>query len=394
MPGSLDSTGLTIPTLSELVAEAQQAIKDGIDQDLDVEEESELGEIIGAFSGQLAEAYELIQAGFNAQSPSSGSGFGLDQVSEVTGSYRSPATKSVKFLDLNLDAGTYPIGTLIVHVTGRPDARFANASGVTSPGGVVAAVRMEAEETGPVLAYSNTLLVIAEAVTGFNSVDDDPDDALLGILEESDTALRVKRVQEIYRRGSTSVNAIAADLLTVEGVTFATVLENDTLVTDGNGQPGKSVQAVVLGGTDQSLRDQLLLSKAAGIQAFGVVSGTAVDSAGNSHTIAFTRPTGIPITTDIAYSYLTSVFPSAAAANAAVKAALMAESANQAVGMDVVTTRYIKAVMNVVGIVDCAPQWSSGGAPSPSNYVIGPLQLAALIEAQIFPVPTPVGGYP
>lgn len=380
-----------------MVAEVQQELRDTIDQELNVEEESELGQIIGSFCGQLGEAYELIQEGFNAQSASSGSGFALDQTSEITATYRNPATFSVDFLDLDLNAGTYAPGTLIVHVTGQPDVRFANSAEVTSPGGVVSAVRMESEEAGPVRAVAGTLTTIAETVVGFNAVAADPDDATIGALEESDTELRIRRVTELYRRGSTSVSAIAQDTRQVLDVVTCTVLENDTMSTNGDGLPPKSIEAVVQGGDAQDIRDQILASKAAGIQAYGSVSGTATDAEGNVHTIAFSRPTDVPIDMQVTFQYLTGTYPDTTTAEDAAKEAIKESfDAYQKVGRDVTPRRYNTPLFLLPGTVNARVLARKGVSAfdDAADITIAARELATLDLADISVTATALDGAP
>jgi len=376
VPNVLDQYGLQIKTFDEITSEIKQAWKDGISQELDVEDESELGQIADAVSVQLREALELIQAGYNSQDPAQGSGFGQNQVASVTGTIRAAATYSVDFLDLSLNAGTYAPGTLIVYVSGQPDVRFANKYSVTSPGGTVAAVEMWAETAGRVRAPAGTLTTIAETVTGFNSVVSDPSDATVGSPAESDTALRLRRVDEIYRRGSTNANAIRADLITLTGVTYCAVLENDTDATDANGLPPHSVECIVDGtATAAAIRAQIYASKAVGIQAYGTSSGTITDSSGNAQTIAYSTPTLVPVTLLSAFTYLSNVWASAADAQTAVQDAIADAFASwQLVGRDVLYRRLVSAALAVPGVVDCAVLVNGSAA----NFVIAVRERATI----------------
>ncbi len=396
MPNTLDSTGLTIKTLDEIQADITTSLKDGIAQELDCEEESPLGQVIGAFSAQLREALELIQAGFTAQDPAGASGTGLQYVARITGTERAAATRSETPCSVVLAAGTYNAGTLIAYVTGQPETRFRNKEAITTAGGTVTGQIFESEETGPIVANSGTLIVIAETVAGWTSVTNTAD-ATLGALEESDAALRLRRVEEIYRRGSTSVEAIQADVLDVEGVTYATVLENDTDATDGNGLPPHSVEVVVLGGSNADLREAIFNAKAGGIQAYGTSTGTHTDTMGNSHTIAFSLPDEIAFGVSFTGTYLTSVFPTALAAETAILDALLAKAATQLVGRDVIYNSYLGVAVNVPGIVDGAMQLETYSPPVggiTTNIVIGVREYATLDAGNISLFITEVGGYP
>lgn len=386
MPNTLDATGLTIKTLDEMIGEVQAYLRDNISQQLDVEEESALGQITAAYLAQLREALELFQAGFAAQDPAQGSGFGLSQTASLIGTIRNPATYSVDYLDLGLSAGTYPAGTLIVSVSGQPTVRFQNAATVISPGGTVTGVKMVSQTSGPVRANSGTLTVIAQTVTGFNSVVSDPADASLGALEESDTALRIRRVAEIYRRGSTSTNAIRADVLVVPGVTSVTVTENSSDTTV-NGIPPHSFETLVLGGDNQAVAQAIYDSKSAGIQPYGTSVATVVDSSGGAQTVGYTRPTPISFGVTFTGTYLATQYATDADAKAAIAAAIVAKYATtiegSGVGKDVIWGAYVAAVFACPGVVDGAVQIADFSTTGTTNITIASREYAVLDEGYV-----------
>jgi uncharacterized phage protein gp47/JayE len=144
------------------------------------------------------------------------------------------------------------------------------------------------------VADAGTLTVIETAQAGWNSVTNAAD-ATLGSLVESDEDLRLRREVELRRAGAAAVDAIEADLSAVTGVTSVRVFRNVTDVTDGDGMPPHSVEALVLGGDDNAVAQAVWDNVAGGIQAYGEDFGTAVDRDSVPHTVAFTRPTETPL---------------------------------------------------------------------------------------------------
>jgi uncharacterized phage protein gp47/JayE len=252
----------------------------------------------------------------------------------------------------------------------------------------------EAEETGPVRADSGTLTVIAETVAGFTS-GTNALDAELGSEDEVDSVYRRRQVDELARPGSTTVDAIRTDLLDVAGVTYATVYENETDVTDGNGVPPHSIEAVVVGADDEVVRLAVFRAKAAGIRAYGTNSGTVSDSQGNSHTIAFSRQTDIPVYVSVTLTYLDGIYPG----DTAVKQAIVDwADANQGVGHDVLRARLFERfyVAGAGGLVNIT-SLTLGTAPSPvstSDIVIGVRQRATFDTSRIVITSSAVGGPP
>lgn len=395
MPYVLDSTGLEIKTLDEIRASIKARLLANIDTGLDVSEESPLGEIVDTIADEVRQVAELVQEGFASQDAGSGSGFGLTQVSALTGAVRSGATFSQVLATVTLAAGTYPAGTLVAHPVGEPANRFANDATIVAPGGALAGQLFVAEEAGPVRALAGTLTVIAEVVSGFTSITN-PLDATLGALAESDTALRTRRVTELYRRGSTSPDAIRADLLAVDGVTSVQVDFNDTDSTVGALTP-HSLRAVVVGGTDADVALALWNAKAAGIATIGATAVSILDGQGNSQVVNIQRPTTLTVYLDITILGDATVWSNTTDLSTAVKAAIVEwADANLGVGKDVILYRLAKEVgVAVPGIID-AHTLEIGTAPSPSstaNLAVSSTQIADLDTSRITVTAT-LGAWP
>lgn len=165
-------------------------------------------------------------------------------------------------------------------------------------------VEATATENGPLVATAGDLTVIVTPVVGWTGAIN-VDDADLGTNVDTDEELRIRREQELSGGGTATPDAIRAALLkNVDDIESASILFNPGDTTDGDGLPPHSVEAIVVGGTDQAVRDVLLAyCVAAGIRTYGSTSGTAEDSEGTSHTIYFTRPAEIRIYADATVEY-------------------------------------------------------------------------------------------
>lgn len=371
----IDDTGLEAKSIETIVDEVSQEQIDQISDSLDVSPPSPLGQMNASIADQLAALWELAQEAVAAQKPAEASGQHLTDVAELTGTLRTGATYSQVLCSCTLTAGTYAAGTLIAHTTSDPTARFANVDEIVSPGGVNTGLLFQAEDTGPVRANADTLTVIAESVAGWSAITN-PEDASLGALIESDTALRVRRATELARTGSATADAVRVDVADVEGVTYCVVLENDTDDVDANGQDPHSLQVVVEGGDDQEVADAIWASKAGGIAAFGTSTETVTDDMGYSHSVSFTRPSTIDVYLDIELSCDADTYPG----DSALKTALAEwADANHTIGADVVRSRLIGFLFaEVAGLIDVTVLdiGTTNGGEVSSNLVIGPLARA------------------
>lgn len=222
-------------------------------------------------------------------------------------------------------------------------------------------VDCEAESTGPVTAVTQTLSVIETPIAGLNSTRN-PEDAILGRNTETDLELRSRRSRTLQVAGAGTVEAIRSRLLNLAGVTDVIVFENDSLVTDERGLPAKSFETVIKGGDAQEIVDLLWSIKPAGIQTYGNLNGTIVDSQGVSRVIYYSRPTLVPIYLEVDLT-VNSDFPVTGAA--AAETALVEQGNLFGIGNDVIVIpKLIYALNGINGIEDVVIR--IGTAPSPT----------------------------
>lgn len=112
---------------------------------------------------------------------------------------------------------------------------------------------------------------------------------------ESDAALRTRRAASIRVAGTAAIDAIRARLQQyVPDISQAFVFENDSDTVDSAGRPPHSIHCVVSGPVTAQFKADvasvIFASKAGGIQTFGAISETVLDSQGESHTINFDYP--------------------------------------------------------------------------------------------------------
>jgi uncharacterized phage protein gp47/JayE len=386
----LTPTGIEISTLEEIQNEINALLYANVSSELDLTANSLDGEFVGAVSSQARRLHELALALHSSRSPSQAEGEALDAICEITGTYRNAATYSLVACTVTISSGTHAPGTLIAHPVGAPDRRFSNTAEISATGSYV----FQAEVTGPQRADAGTLTVIAESVAGFDAITN-PADADLGAVVENDTSLRRRRALELARPGSTTVDAIRADVLDVSDVTLCTVYENDLDVTNGDGIPAHSIEAVVLGGTDAAVRAAVFGAKAAGIRAYGSNSGTVTDTQGNVHTVAFSRPTNVNIWVSATLTYISGLYPG----DAAIKSAI-ADWADSflSVGNDVLRARLFGEfyVAGSGGIVNIS-SLTLGTSASPvgtSDLVMTVRQLARFDTSRIVITSSAVAGPP
>jgi len=252
----------------------------------------------------------------------------------------------------------------------------------TTAGVAQATVRVEAETSGPVAAPTGLLTVIETPVTGLTSTLN-LTDAIVGVNAETDAEFRLRRISELAQSGAATLPAIRTKLKQVTDVNEVVVFENTTLTTDGDGRPPKSIQVFVDGGEDQDIGEALWEVKPGGIQTFGDVDVTLIDSQGLSQTVYFNRPTPVNIWVEVDVD-ANDEYP--VDGDDQIVAAILAYATTLVVGQDVlVYPKLLPAIVdNVAGIEDI--EIRIGIAMNPTlddNVVVEANEIAKFDSARI-----------
>lgn len=227
------------------------------------------------------------------------------------------------------------------------------------PTKATAATTAEATVVGPITASSNTVITLVSAVTGIDSTTNTVA-YVVGRETETDEDFRARILVSQQISGTATVPAIEDAVANVAGVSSSKVFENRTLVTDGDGRPGKSFETIVVGGTDTAVSQKIYDTKPAGIETFGTTNSetvldsqgnTAKDSDGSDVLILFTRPTAIDLGFRVTYSkYDEETFPTDG--EQGIKDAVLAFTQTLGVDVDVIPSRYFGPIYLAVEGID------------------------------------------
>ena len=392
----LTPSGWLAATGAAILALVEQDELASIDPALNLSPVQPLGQLNGVFTATPTNIWAIVGQIYAAMDPDIASGVQLDNLCALTGCVRKAATKTLVTCNANLDAGTYNAGTLVANVAGFPQFTFVNRDAIVSPGGLVSGVVWISTQTGPIAANTSTLTVITNPVSGWNSITN-PVAGTVGADVESDAALRLRRATLLVASGGCTVDSLRTALLQVENVIQAHVLDNNSLVTDGNGQPAKSIQPVVW---DNSLASNAAIAQAiwnakpAGILTYGTTTATATDSQGQAHGVQFTRiagPNGIlRIYVAIQIAALVKTFPSngVSLVQNAIAALTQTPSDDGYVilpGVSLFPGQFWNAALTVTGVTDIL-SLTFDGNPVPVNtgkFIVTPFQIATIAPADV-----------
>ena len=341
-------------------------------------------EFLGIFSDRVAALWELGQAVDAASDPNQAEGTHLVAICAYTGTEKDGPAPSTVTATVNLDAGFTLAAGSRAAVNGNPDAIFETVADVTNADGAPAdvEVEMQAIEDGPIPAPAGLLTERVSTVSGWNSVTN-ATAATLGRLEEGDTALRIKRDQELAGPGGSSDPGLEADLRKVEGVSFVRVYSNRTMATNADGVPAKSFEVVIVGGADADIAATIWREHPSGISSHGTTTVNHIDEAGKTQAMKFTRPT--TVTLHVAFDLY--VRGSEYEGDGEVQTAAETYAAGKySVGNDAIVAQLDAVALGVGGVVDKKSPTKLDTIDAPvatTNKTIGSREIASIVVANI-----------
>lgn len=201
---------------------------------------------------------------------------------------------------------------------------------------------------------------------------------------ESDVELRLRHATASRATGSATVKAIRARLLAeVPGVIAVSVYENRSMYVV-NSMPAHSFEAVVQGGFDQLVANNIWANKPAGIETYGNTTASVTDDNGEVQPVHFSRPVSkyLWVRVTVAALYPEEDLPPDTAQ--AIKNAVVSSAGSLTVGEDVITQRFIGpiyAATSGIGLLTVETAITASPSDTPTytttNKAIGRSELAS-----------------
>lgn len=390
----LTDQGLVVKSRAVIRDDFDKVLRRAFGNSMNLSDGSVLGQLVAIFSDRLGEVWELLETINSSQDPDKATAALLDALCLITGTTRPLATKSTAVITFTGIAGTVipALSEFEAATTLKNFATIDSATLVTVPlwslandyfigdrvssgssvyhciqtgessdstilsgigtsivdnsvlwtfvglGSAVVDADALAIDDGPVVGAQYDINRIINPINGLQGVINLAP-AVLGRLTAEDPELRLLREAQLGEPGSSPFDALVGRLLDVVGVTSVTLFVNNTDVTNVDGVPPHSIEALVQGGADQDIFDKLLASVAAGIGTYaspgpGAVTGTALDSKGTPQPESFSRATSVPVYVRLVVTYDAASFP--ADGNTQIQAAVQTYGAAQNIGRDVV----------------------------------------------------------
>jgi hypothetical protein len=282
MPNLITPTGLEVATQAELLANFTAQFQAIYGADINLDPDSPDGQMINIFIQAILDVEDLIAQVYNGFDPDNAIGVVLDQRCAINGIQRQAGTFSTTDVTVTTNQGVTLSG---LNQTVNPVYTVSDSAGTqwqlvnTSViGGAGANVLLfQAANPGQVLSIPNTITVPVTIVLGVTAINNPSSQINIGLNEESDAALRIRRQKSVSLGSQGYLAGLYAALLNVTGLSFAFVEENNTGSTNADGVPGHSIWVIVAGsGTAADIANAIYTKRNAGCGIYSTGSGTSV----------------------------------------------------------------------------------------------------------------------
>jgi len=364
--------GFVSKSRDEILTELEASMKQTFGETFDVSPESPDGQLIGIHADYLATQWQMGEDAFNSYNPATCSGIPLDNAVRINGITRiiDKPTKANLVLDGVVNT-IIPAGSVAETVDG---IQFQTDNEVQLPGTTTATCLT----SGAISINANEINTVVTSIAGWTVVNN-PEDAITGIVRETDTQLRARRERSVVRTGTDSADAIISAIynLNVENVL---VIENDsTIAVDG--VPSGAFETIVDGGLLQDIAEVIYQNKPIGIPAYGDNILQVTDSNGYDHDIGVSRPTDVDIEMEITVSKGATA---ASDANTKVQQAMVDYISTLTMGDDVIWSKLF-APATSVDQVECINIRirKSGGSYQESSIEITKREKAQMVISSV-----------
>lgn len=279
--------GISSPTFGDILASLQAQYRTIFGADSYLEADSQDGQWLSILALLIKDVNDMAIAVYQAYSPATAQGNGLDTAIKINGLSRALSSHSTA-------------EALIVGVPGTIiTAGFASdglgtlwklPDTVVIPDVGQITVTLTANDPGNIVALAGSIINIETAVLGWQSIISTTD-ATPGLPIETDAILRRRQKVSTSLPAQNVLTGIVGAVANLPGVEQWQVFENFTDITDVKGIPGHSFALVVQGGDDTAIAQAIAVRKTPGAGTYGTTTVIVTDEKGIPTTINFFRPT-------------------------------------------------------------------------------------------------------
>lgn len=297
MPNAINANGLTTATQTELVNNFTAAFELIYGNDIDLDPDSPDGQMMMIFIQAVLDLEDLITQVYNMFDPDNAIGVILDQRVAINGIQRQAGTFTVVNITIatsqsvnlyGIDQTVQPVFTVSDNSGNQYELQVTHTG--FNPGGGGSSLVFQAVNPGALSPTPNTITVPVTIVLGVTSINNPTGATTVGINEETDAQLKVRRQQSVSLASQGYLPGLLAALKNITGMVAAFVYENNTDATNGDGVPSHSIWVITSGtALDADIAQVIYDKRNAGCGMFGTTSYVITQVDGSFFTVSWTK---------------------------------------------------------------------------------------------------------
>lgn len=294
MPNSISASGLTTATYAELQATFTTAFQAIYGSDIILTSDSPDGQMMNIFIQAVLDNLDLITQVYNGFDPDAAIGIILDSRVAYNGIQRLAGTSTVTNLTIvtsksltlpGLNQTTLPAYT--VSDNAGTQWVLQSSQSPVAPGTYI--YSFQAVNPGATLTIQNTITVPVTVILGVSSINNPTTYTTLGVNEETDAALRIRRQQSVSLGSQGYLAGLYAALKNINGVTSVNIYENDTGAPVSFGSdtvPSHAIWVIIAGtASPASIAQAIYTKRNAGCGMYGAQSFLITQVDGSSFAV-------------------------------------------------------------------------------------------------------------
>lgn len=285
MPNAINGSGLTVATGSEVIALYTGSFQAIYGASVNLGPETPDGQWIMTLVQSVLDLEDLLVQ-INAMfDPDQAVGVILDQRVAINGIQRQAGTFTVVSISVvtsqsvnlyGLDQTAFAVYTVSDNAGNQYELQTTQLGLTTGTHSLL----FQAASPGAITPLPNTITVPVTIVLGVTSVNNPAAATVVGLNEETDAALRIRRQKSVSLASQGYLAGLLAALENIPGVSFAAVYENTSGTTIGSGPltglPGHSIWVIVAGsGSASAIGSAIYLKRNAGCGMYNSGDGGA-----------------------------------------------------------------------------------------------------------------------
>lgn len=270
MANIINGDGLQLATRDELLTDLTTTFKGIYGADINLESSSPDGQIINILVQMFLDYQDLLMQIYNNFDPDNAIGVVLDQRVAINGIQRQAGTYTITNIDITttealnlsgLDQTVFPVYT----VSDNAGNEWNLIDSVVIASATTTTLAFRSAVPGAVYTTPNTINNPVTIVLGVSVINNPTTYTTLGINEESDNDLKIRRQKSVALSSQGYLAGLIAALENINGMTTVKVYENVTASTDADGVESHSIW-VIVGGTasDASVANAIYKKRNAG----------------------------------------------------------------------------------------------------------------------------------